>query len=276
MAVSDAVKRLYGGKITRGPHVYGASGVAFCLEAQVLEKRLNKPRVANGKMFLGKMLHAGVFPRIVHEVYPDGWFQRRKWHYEKVLTYNVPFREPVPGGEKYQFTLEAHCDLVMPNRDLIVEFKTTQSDIPFQRGEFITEAYIMQANAYAAMAGMKHWEIWVLHLDFENLDEIDPVSVIRGDTTMEEFQNFLERVWMVDTAVRNGQDLVGPEAAWECNRCEYVAACPVHAQLRERVLALLPCEARDVPDELQDEFAMMKRKNLVAYDKKTRKWVKNG
>lgn len=261
------VRDLYARPITRSPRAYGASSIGFCMEKIVLSKRLESPVAMSAAMLTGKVYHEVFFRKIVQRVFPVGWKVWQRPRYEN----EVRFVDP------RGFTIEAHPDIDLPAYDRIIECKTTSHRREWSRGEFLTEAYISQANAYAWLKGRKFWEIWVVALDFDDALEEDFMTRITGETSEEEWKDFIERVWFIDQAIQQGQDLVGPEQQWECKRCQFLFECPHHVEKLRKLIGLLPATRASLDAEMQRELDLLADVGCAVYDKKEKVWkVING
>lgn len=254
------VQSIWGRPLTRAPRTYGASSVGFCLEKQVLRRTMNAPFVQNGSMLVGKVLHESFFAQIADEAYPDRWRLWGRKKFERVVTFEDP----------RGFHVEGHCDCDLPRHDRILEFKSTRSMLPFERGNFITEAYIEQANAYAIMSGRGDWEIWVAHLSTPVASKI--MARISGPSSQEAFDDFLDRVFFVDQAVMNGTHLNGPEQGWECKRCQFLFDCPSHQALIRSLIAKLPSAKKDLTEAEAKELDLLNQRKVVKYDRTARVW----
>jgi hypothetical protein len=260
-----AIVGTWGRPLARPPDTYGASQAGFCLEKMLLG--VTRPTTVHWKMLVGKVMHEQL-PRLVALTPYATAHGRRFWQRP---VYEVVAAHDDPAG----FFVRGHVDVDFPAPalDRVVEAKFTFSERSFERGDVVTEAYIEQANAYATMRGRGHWELWIVHLTFDDLAAGGFVSVIEGETEPAAWDEFLARLATVHAAVTGGTDVVGPEAEWECKWCSHVYACPYWRADLANTRAALPLSLREVDAAgLRRGFDIMRHKRHVKYDQSARAW----
>lgn len=232
--VRQAMLQVWDRPLLRNPNSYGASQIGFCLEKINIQIRSGIPPPLNAAMWIGKMAHSDLVRIIAHTTYgiAHGLTKRDRYMNRK----NAPKFEAIcnytdPRG----FFIEGHCDCDLPAMDRIVEFKTTGSKKEWLQGDPLTDIYISQANAYAYIKHRSFWEIWILYKEFDDLGnaELIPVTVFEGQTDQQIWENYLDRVYTLHTAVLSGVDLVGPEISWECRYCSYKKLCPNYQKVQQ-------------------------------------------
>ncbi len=308
--IVQAIRELYAAPLIRAPDSYGCSGVGFCDEKMVLEKRLNDPNATNGDMVVGKIMHkelpliAGKIiknrlskkypPRVVSFQVDDNAdklvnsalaeqvayqkdradFYIHQYEVTKALSEAKYEIETDFQPEGQPFKLRGHIDIDLPGLDLCIEFKTTGRTDPMDSSDFILKAYEMQGNAYAVIRGRKFFQMWIYHKQFVDLSKEVPMDTIDCQADPELFKKFIERVRWIDDAVKKGKDLAGPEQRWECKHCSFLFKCPHHIVSINNIMAKIPCEKKEIPPELEWDFDLLTDRSLLVYNRSSKKWVK--
>jgi hypothetical protein len=212
-------------------------------------------------MVQGKVWHSYILPTLIKnsEYGKSGFFNKPK--------YEVDAYYDDPRG----FKIHGHIDVDIPAFDRIVEFKTTESDRFYEIGDFLTDAYFMQANAEAMLKHRKHFEVWILRINFENINsEKDHfLSILQGDTSDEMWTEYLDRVNFVHEAIKQGINLASPEQRWECKYCSYFLNCFNWEQKIKNILEQLPQTkvALCGNKELEETFDIIALKGLIKYNR---------
>ena len=248
-------------------HQYGCSSIGFCKEKIALQRINNKPIATNAAMFRGKVFHESILPKLVNDVYLKQlpWYKRiNAVQYEKEVTHH----------DSRGFTIRGHCDADLRHHDKVLEFKTTGMMKEWERGDFITEAYIEQANAYANILGRKYWEIVVMYIDFDDIEK-NQFVIVSGESDKNAFQSFLDDVFMVDQAITNNLKLVGPEISWECNKCELFMKCPNITPNLDALKEVLPTGNLSESGLFEQFIDQVKKRKIIEYDRNGRVWRLN-
>lgn len=267
--------KIYGQPIFYEKHKYGMSGVGFCLQKMVIKKRFKVETKVNGNMVMGKIGHNDLKKLVKNHPYGKahlpktiwGWFNPYNWYriiflrprYEKIVKHDFE------GG----FGTNGHCDIDFPALDLIVEYKTTGSNREWLVGTGLTDAYILQANGYACALKRKKWELWILYKMFDDILEDSFISIIEGDADMEIFEEFEERLSIVEQCVKDGTDLDGiPEMSWECRNCSMIVLCHKWNTQLETFLNMLPSIKKDLVAATSDKmFELMSKSKKIRYNR---------
>jgi len=260
--LEDAYRKVYGSPIVRGENTLGCSEVGFCMEKIVLKMRLKQENAVNGNMVIGKLFHGDlkkILKETVYSKYPK-WKIWLKPKFESLAKYS----------DSRGFNIEGHCDIDLPAFDRVIEAKTTGAQKAWVIGEdFLTDAYVYQANAYAYIKGRKYWELWIVYKEFEDIQNNRFVSVLEGETSKPLFDMFLDRVDNIFKALQVNKDLMGPEQNWECKGCSYVRKCPYWVDLIPRFEKALPnTKALLVVEEsMKKAFDLYYDKKWITYDR---------
>jgi CRISPR/Cas system-associated exonuclease Cas4 (RecB family) len=261
-AVEAAARAVYGAPLVRGPDTYGCSEVGFCMEKIVLRVRTQKDQAVNGDMVIGKLYHLNLKQLVAKTEH--GQIPKWKFWLQPKFEQDVYFSDP------RGFKIHGHCDIDLPAADRIIEAKTTGGQRAWAIGEdFLTDAYVYQANAYATILGRKHWELWILYKNFDSIHEERFVTVLEGDTSPELFTEFLERVANIHQAIQSGKDLMGPEQNWECKGCSYVTDCPYWREILPRFEKSLPNTKNILTQDadMAKAFSLFYEKGWIVYDR---------
>jgi len=264
-----------GPAITRSKNSFGCSQIAFCLNKLLLEKRTGKEITTNSKMVIGTIIHKYIFPQLIE----SSQYGKYKW-YQRNL--RPTFERIVHYDDTRGFNITGHVDCDIPLFDRIIELKTTWSNKEYSTDDFLTKAYILQANAEAYLSGRKFYEIWIISLSFDNVLEIN-VSKIGGETSKENFEEFLTRCWYVNEGLNNEIDmLTGPEATWECKYCSFKDECLINKKEVKQIEEDMEPFLRMLPDTkiaLVERNAAMFNKALkskkIKYNKQTKKYERD-
>lgn len=265
--VEDVIRKRWNTKLDRTKKI-GASEISFCPEKIVLARKYGESFKLNGKMLVGKILHEELQPYLIKKVFPYSIFSRPK--------YEVVVGHPLIEG----WTLEGHVDCVLPKKySGILEFKTTWSKHAFEFGDFLTEAYIRQANFYSSVLGLKHYHVMVVSLNFNDIASERFVTMISGETDKELFDDTIETANIIVSAVEQDIPLVGPKQGWECNYCPFFDRCPEWEMPLHKVKEKLPAPKSTIT-KLNDQqavkvFEMLLKRGDIRYNRGNRRYEFN-
>lgn len=258
-------------------HSYGPSSSGFCLEKIVLRKRLDKKVPINAIMYIGRQLHKD-FKNIFKETkyataHGDTWMKRlTNWKNRPRFEKYFEYRDPKGRG----FIIRGFIDADVPAVDCIIEYKSTGRDSPYEQGDPVLDAYIMQANAYAYIMNRERFEIWIFYKAYEDPETESVFSIINGGVDRDLFEYFLDRVHAVDKALYEDDDVVGPEMGWECSRCHLVNDCPHRQNDVAAMKKLLPATKAEITNAGMGEcFRRLKALGTIIYNRTSKKWEMN-
>ena len=275
--IREALIIEYGQPILRDVNEYGCSGVGFCQEKFVIKHRLGIEEPTNFKMLQGKLFHRTLPDIIKNTPYglAHGETPKKRWqHRKQAPAYERAIRYDTELG----FHIVGHVDCDLPACNRIIELKTTGSPKAWFTGDFLTDTYIMQANAYAVMAEREFFEIWVVWLGFDNLAEDPLVSVIEQPASDATFIEFINRLDFINKACNRDIDLVGPEKDWECPNCGLILQCPYWKNCLERVIACFPMKKPEEGSdpELEKGFKMCADRSWIHFDRSQKVYFFDG
>jgi len=266
--IIEFIKREYGNIIPREDNEFGASGIGFCKKKIVLTRKLRKMGKTvvsfNGSMFLGKVLHKFLFPELIKN-HPYGKAHGRKFWLRP--RFEVDKIIPL---EDENFFIHSHIDCDLPALDKIIEFKTTRSEREYREGDFLTDTYILQANAEAIQMGRSSWELWILHLNFN--DVAKSMSIIVGNSDPELYEKYKMQCSFITDALENNISLIGPEAKFECYNCPEPVffSCDNWTEKLKEISKIMeePIKSqKNIPEEMQEIFNLLKKRKLVFYER---------
>lgn len=265
--LEKALRDIYGQPIVRPPNTFGASEGGFCKQKLVLKSRLKRETKVNGKMVIGKIFHKELKEIVKNTIYgkAHGLKFWKAPEFESLATYHDP----------RGFSIEGHVDCDLPAVDAIIELKTTDYRQEYSDGDEILRAYLLQANAYACIKKRKRFELWFVYKQFRDIMNERFVSVISADADMELFNEFLDNCYLVWRAIKEGKDLMGPEASWECKYCSYVDDCVHWKEILGQFARMVPSTKANLtgsPD-MARAFKLQSDRGLLKYRRDIKQYV---
>ncbi len=213
--LDDYLNKRFNVHIEREKGAFGCSDIGWCMKKVFYRRKYEQLQTRNPVMIMGSIYHDILLPELVHKVYK---FNRRNPKEKPIFDAVCKF------DADGKFKIEGHPDVILPNTDCVVEFKTTYSERIYEVGEFITDTYIMQVNAYACMMQKHNWQIWILST--ESPIELGMITQFEGKADLKLFDEFLERCDFINQALDNPEiELSGPEQEFECKKCDFVTIC---------------------------------------------------
>jgi CRISPR/Cas system-associated exonuclease Cas4 (RecB family) len=197
--LSEGIQKLFSDKPHR-PNHYGVTELLYCpKKAYYSRTKLNKPK-SNGFMLSGVLLHEKFQDLMKYTRVKDA-----KYEMEASKQINVN------GTIIY---IDGRVDALTKNDAYELKFTTVNPDtyrIPIQ--------YLLQANAYAVMAGVDNYHI--ITIFSPSLE----VQIHSGEKREESFNTLIERATKLHEDLKNNVLPEGPIFEWECKHCYYYDTC---------------------------------------------------
>jgi len=209
--------------VERDPQAVGGSEVGWCLDKAVFTRILGREIPATGVMKRGSYLHENLLPALVEHLYVQG------------QDHPVLFEYPFHFGQ-----IRGHVDAVIPSMNLVVEFKTTNTNI--EDASYLS-AYLMQVHLYLyclqQLGVVERPEGRLLVLNLSRGDSWLQEAVVIPDRVIADLA--LNRAHLIIEYVAARQPIAnGPEFEWECIGCPFVPECVFQQGVGQELLAQLP------------------------------------